>query len=1190
MTMFPITPVSVERVLQLDGKRYFLATSEQANQIEGIRRSWDVKHVPRQEGDPEQEFTVPLTSFHNGYGYTFAGESGVYEIASGWDLSAPGKAITYPRLTTAAAQSSTNYRGWLYWSGASGYMYMLRGSYATKYLPDDSATTWAILERHYFGANIVVAGRPAEFQGKLYVPLVDISTPDTEVLARWHELDTFSTTAVETQVLTEGGSPTGGTFTVTFNDGLTTTVTTALAWDISAAAMQTALRLIPGLEGVTVTRTGASNFVWTVVMTGAPSALGTTSPPQFTANAASLTPSGTITPSTSVAGTGDRWDRSDAAIEARTFTTWQKPTVGPVLVRANANKVSTCSTTPTTAANWGTEQEVGDTGADITALTTLGRLLFVMKEDGVWSLDETGQGINEIPAISAIRDANNGVGTVEYNGYLLIPHKIGLIRWRPGSSWGIVGAEQEGVFEGERSFGWGSVAGLAPYGKYCYHTVNDLYNSLGVVASLQAPGGPRGSLTPHMHQSFSQFVEDCAIVGIRSQPITADIPDTWSDDSAVGTITWSNPANAASEGTYASAAEGGTTHYLKGLNPNPVVPTGGVIKGIRLEFSRLAFTDITTTTFGYTGAEQTYVVPAGITSLLVDIQGAQGGDRSGSSGSAGLGGRVQTRITVTPAETLRIYVGGLPTAPAEGLPAATGGYNGGGNGGGSSGYGGGGASDIRQGGAALANRIVVAGGGGGAGVKGLAAGSNAPAGGAGGGTTGGTGGTGTATGMSSANGGGGGTQSAGGGGPNDGENGSLGLGGAGGNGPTAVYTQGGGGGGGYYGGGGGSEGYIVSSSGPSGGGGGGSSFVSSGTGTVHTQGFRTGAGQVIITAGEDTACVDTTVRLVKAGTVVGDNKAATTTQWPNAAAVATYGSATDLWGTTWTAAEVNASNFGFVLSATVTNGEARVSGGKMYIYYTVSGVSDPGSFLAVITLDSTRVIATPYIYKLPRSGMPAANDPNINKATSDATFKTARYIAPARNTQKEYRSVEFWIDLAPEVDTPGFQLWASVDDSDFFPLLNSSGVAATITTSGHYELFFPQTASALGRWVQLRPTIPALTGNQVAVSTDLRDITIHGAWLPKMTEEVQAVLILKEGGQFEDGYTDTRTVAQQLSDLDALHSPRSAGQSPVRLHDPVRREDTRCVVTGVDTRNIRFKNSHEESHVAILKIRKAVYE
>ena len=109
------------------------------------------------------------------------------------------------------------------------------------------------------------------------------------------------------------------------------------------------------------------------------------------------------------------------------------------------------------------------------------------------------------------------------------------------------------------------------------------------------------------------------------------------------------------------------------------------------------------TTFEYTGGMQTYVVPVGITTLEMDLYGASG------FGNLGFGGRVTAELSVTPGETLNIYVGGAGTG-------TTGGYNGGGNPGSNTSYGGGGgASDVRQGGAALTDRIIVAGGGGGSG-------------------------------------------------------------------------------------------------------------------------------------------------------------------------------------------------------------------------------------------------------------------------------------------------------------------------------------------------------------------------------------------------------------------------------------------------------------------------------------------
>jgi hypothetical protein len=63
----------------------------------------------------------------------------------------------------------------------------------------------------------------------------------------------------------------------------------------------------------------------------------------------------------------------------------------------------------------------------------------------------------------------------------------------------------------------------------------------------------------------------------------------------------------------------------------------------------------------------------------------------------------------------------------------------------------------------------------------------------------------------------------------------------------------------------------------------------------------------------DPNVLDNVVRLVRGGAIVGDNRAGGT-PWPTAFATATYGGPTDLWGTTWTPADINADNFGVVLS------------------------------------------------------------------------------------------------------------------------------------------------------------------------------------------------------------------------------------------------------------------------------------
>jgi len=67
-----------------------------------------------------------------------------------------------------------------------------------------------------------------------------------------------------------------------------------------------------------------------------------------------------------------------------------------------------------------------------------------------------------------------------------------------------------------------------------------------------------------------------------------------------------------------------------------------------------------------------------------------------------------------------------------------------------------------------------------------------------------------------------------------------------------------------------------------------------------------------------TAINDNAVYLVKNGTITGANRAAGT--WPTSETAVSYGGAADLWGTTWTPADINNTNFGVVLSAVNNTG------------------------------------------------------------------------------------------------------------------------------------------------------------------------------------------------------------------------------------------------------------------------------
>lgn len=238
------------------------------------------------------------------------------------------------------------------------------------------------------------------------------------------------------------------------------------------------------------------------------------------------------------------------------------------------------------------------------------------------------------------------------------------------------------------------------------------------------------------------------------------------------------------------------------------------------------------TVFAATGANQSYVVPAGVNYIQAELIGAEGGYRKsvvwGSGASrGGAGACVRSVHKVTPGETITVVVGKSPNSAAE-ANRHLGGFNGGGAStwlnttDGGQGDAGGGATDIRRG-SALAGRIAVAGGGGGNGSLEdgpIYIGGDA-------GNQGGSGGRGTSY-STQALGGYGGTATAGGvggtsspSGTASGANGALGVGGKGAN--SAYTGTGGGGGGGLYGGGGG--GTVANQLTVGAGGGGGSSSV-----------------------------------------------------------------------------------------------------------------------------------------------------------------------------------------------------------------------------------------------------------------------------------------------------------------------------------------------------------------------------
>jgi len=314
---------------------------------------------------------------------------------------------------------------------------------------------------------------------------------------------------------------------------------------------------------------------------------------------------------------------------------------------------------------------------------------------------------------------------------------------------------------------------------------------------------------------------------------------------------------------------GGTAYsmYVIGIYANNTVTSIGTYSFTTTS----AVTVLQTSTFAYTGANQTVTVPTGTTYVTAQLWGAGGGGSGNGNvvnylnGNGGGGGYTSANLTVTSGTVLTVIVGQAGIVGASGATLSNT-YGGGGGGvslGGDQNWkqtSGGGRSAIQISSA----DIITAGGGGGGGKMVPTNTSVIPNGGAGGGLIGGYGNNGVSSDTVA---GGGGTQSAGGAAASKNDTGGAATSGS-------QYQGGlsgsysGGGGGGWYGGGGGG---IQYSTVPQyhGGGGGGSSYVS---GTY----LQAGTSATLTQASGSTVAANTSLPAGVQGTIGGGGAGSTT--------------------------------------------------------------------------------------------------------------------------------------------------------------------------------------------------------------------------------------------------------------------------------------------------------------------------
>lgn len=83
--------------------------------------------------------------------------------------------------------------------------------------------------------------------------------------------------------------------------------------------------------------------------------------------------------------------------------------------------------------------------------------------------------------------------------------------------------------------------------------------------------------------------------------------------------------------------------------------------------------------------------------------------------------------------------------------------------------------------------------------------------------------------------------------------------------------------------------------------------------------------------------VDQSVKIVKGGSIIGNEKGDGVTQWSGTYGYISYGGSSDLWGTTWSESDIEASGFGCGIAAlggAPTGGIPYVEHCRITVYYT----------------------------------------------------------------------------------------------------------------------------------------------------------------------------------------------------------------------------------------------------------------
>lgn len=127
---------------------------------------------------------------------------------------------------------------------------------------------------------------------------------------------------------------------------------------------------------------------------------------------------------------------------------------------------------PMTGADWTAEYAIGDATHTITSLAELNDMLYVGKTDGLYALDQEGQGKQLTPELKGAISANNCVNMVGWQGMLWVPHVRGLFQYQSMGAQGYqVAPGTPGAFVPDANPVRGRITALAGDNRWLYATL-----------------------------------------------------------------------------------------------------------------------------------------------------------------------------------------------------------------------------------------------------------------------------------------------------------------------------------------------------------------------------------------------------------------------------------------------------------------------------------------------------------------------------------------------------------------------------------------------------------------------------------------------------------------------------------------------------------------------------------------------